>query len=362
MPCLRCMRPRDSAEPADEVLFRFVAGRCTTAEIIAVERWIELAASHARRVEALREIWNASAPAPARDLDRMWLRLRSEIERRPVLAIGAGHSRRTIEYQSRRRVFSARGLAIGSWAAVLVALVGGGAVLVARLGPAAPAHTLDAPRVYATRAAQTANILLNDGSRVMLAPQSVLRVPSDFGARERTVTIEGEGFFVVAHNAAMPFRAIAKGAVAQDIGTRFDLRAYEEEPGVKVIVAEGAVALGRTAGANIRGPEGVVLNRGERGSLGSTDSTVIVDRVSLRLVGWTDGRLSFVNTPLLEISRTIGRWYDLDVRVADPQLARRMITADFDTQSPREMVDALALAVGGVVKQEGRVLTVRAKP
>ena len=104
-----------------------------------------------------------------------------------------------------------------------------------------------------------------------------------------------------------------------------------------------------------------MVRRGERARLGPADSAVVLDRVSLRLVDWPEGRLSFVKTPLAEIARTIGRWYDLDVRVEGADLERRPITADFDSQSPREMIEALATAVVGEVEQHGRVLTIRAR-
>lgn len=358
------MTPGKVDEPNDELLFRYVADRCTAPERQELESWLRRDAGNANRVEEMRRIWWASRPSRARDIDRMWTRLRGATE---ISAASAPESdtpddplERPVHHAALASL-SPRGFPAGVWAAAIAVVVGGGALFVARarLTPADPAT----PHVYATGPAQTANVRLSDGSRVTLAPMSRLSVPDDFGRRERSVTVAGQGFFDVVHNAARPFRVRAKGAIAEDVGTRFDVRAYTEDSGVVVIVADGAVTLGRARrDTTMRGAEGVVVRRGERGRLADADSMTVVDRVSLRPVEWTEGRLSFVKTPLTEIARTIARWYDLDVRVASPELERRLVTADFSTQTPREMVEVLAIAVDGIVERHGRVLTIRAKP
>lgn len=358
------MTPGKLDDPIDELIFRYVANRCTAAERLELEGWLRRDAGNANRVEEMRRVWRASRPPRARDVDRMWTRLRAATEDRAASGLESDAPEDALERAVHHAALSSlapRGFPAGVWAAAIAVLVGGGALFVS--------HTREtsrdpaAPRVYATGPAQTANVRLSDGSRVTLAPMSRLSVPDDFGRRERLVTVQGQGFFDVVHDAARPFRVRAKGAIAEDIGTRFDVRAYDEDSGVVVIVAEGAVTLGRARpDTTMRGAEGVVVRRGERGRLGELDSTTVVDRVSLRPEGWTEGRLSFVKAPLTQIARTIARWYDLEVRVESRELERRLVTADFSTQSPREMVEVLAIAVDGVVERHGRVLTIRAKP
>lgn len=372
--------PPDS--PTDELLFRYVTGSCSSHEHAEVEGWLRRDPANGRRMEDIRRIRLASRPQPSRDVDRMWTRLHDATRRvesaaecvteplraRPARAGGAG------------RGFTAMPAAPVPAVVVAAAIVllAGGAFVALRThwAPVAPARV--SVQTYVTGPAQTANIRLRDGSTVRLAPESRLRVPDDYGDHARLVALDGEAFFSVIHDAAAPFRVRAKGAIAEDIGTRFDVRAYDDESGVVVIVADGAVAVGRTAASDTTGggfagdaglagdarsgAEGAIVRRGERARIGGPDSTTTVDRVPLRVMDWTDGRLTFDRTPLAEIARAIARWYDLDVRVADVALGRRLITADFDAQAPKEMVDALATATGAEVEQHGRVLTIRTKP
>jgi ferric-dicitrate binding protein FerR (iron transport regulator) len=347
--------------PTDDILFRFIAELCSASERGTVESWLRADPANGRRLDDVRRIWAASRPAVTRDVDRMWTRLRAGVES-AASSPGKSGNGHTAERTLPRIVrLSARTLPAATWAAAVVVFAAGAAIVASLSRSESPVHAAAAAHTYATGIAQTANVRLRDGTRVFLAPQSRLTVPDDFGGgTERLVELDGQAFFDVVHNAAHPFGARAKGAVAQDIGTRFDMRAYDDEPGVAVIVASGAVTLGHVASdSGSRGAEGVVLRRGERGRTDGPGGATTVDRVPLSLVDWTEGRLSFAKTPLAEVARTIGRWYGLDVRVPDAALRARLITADFDTQSPKEMVGALATAVGGTVVQEGRTLTIR---
>ena len=63
------------------------------------------------------------------------------------------------------------------------------------------------------------------------------------GGGTREVELEGEAYFAVVHDAARPFAVRAHGAVATDVGTAFDVRAYPEDAGARIAVTEGAVAV-----------------------------------------------------------------------------------------------------------------------
>ncbi len=294
----------------------------------------------------------ASRGKPSRDVDRMWTRLRGAIERESPRREARASEPRPANFRELQR----RPCPSAAWAAALALVVGGSALLILR--DRSPQRAASPEHIYATGPAQTAKVRLGDGSLVVLAPMSRLRVPADFGEQARVVTIEGEGFFDVEHNAAIPFRVRAKNAIAEDIGTRFDVRAYRDETGVAVIVAEGAVTLGQFRAGSAASAEGVVARAGQRARTGGPDGVTTVDQASVHLTDWTHGRLTFVKTPLAEIARTIGRWYDLDVRVADAATGRRLITAEFDAESPKAMADALALAIQGNVQQRGRTLII----
>jgi ferric-dicitrate binding protein FerR (iron transport regulator) len=221
------------------------------------------------------------------------------------------------------------------------------------------------PGEYRTSRGQYATIRLADSTAVTLAPESHLTVSARFADGVREISLEGEAIFNVRHDALHPFRVRTHGALVEDVGTRFDLRAYPDDAEVTVAVAEGSVSLGVDSAAAPatpahRSPATVVLRGGDVGMLGTQGTVASEHSPSVAgYLGWADGRLSFVDRPLPEVLRTIARWYDLDLRVDDAQLARRLVTADFVRQSASQMIDALAVAMDATVERRGRIVTLR---
>jgi transmembrane sensor len=206
-------------------------------------------------------------------------------------------------------------------------------------------------------------VLALDGATVVLGPESVLRISGSYGGRDRTVSLTGHAYFDVAHDAGRPFRVWAGGVLAEDIGTRFDIRAYARDSVMRLVVADGAVVMHtRRALADAshdsavpRSP--VVVTRGMMATAG-VDGVVRV-RSGLatdRYLSWSDGRLAFDDTPLPEVVAELSRWYDLDIRLGDPRLASRTLTASFD-DPPAAVLVALEGALGIRATRVGRVVT-----
>jgi transmembrane sensor len=362
-------------DPSDIAIARYIAGECSAAEAREIEPTLEWSPSLRQRVAEVRLLLGAAASSSLWDADRMWSELRAGTrnatparEDRGIAPVIAAPSDRSRSVGGLARISRESNFASFASAAAIVLVVAGAAAL--WLGtqrrPAMVAAPGQEPGHYSTTRGQYATIQLTDGSRVTLAPQSRLTIPAAFGPELREISLDGEAIFDVRHDAAHPFRVYAHGAQVEDIGTRFDLRAYADESVVTVAVAEGAVALGRarnvSTGTRERDVEGVVLRRGELGSLDKNGraSTTHAARVAAYL-GWATGRLSFVSRPLPEVLATIGRWYDLDIRVPDPALASRLVTAEFSTQSVGEMINALAIAMDASVERRARVVTLRPK-
>lgn len=91
--------------------------------------------------------------------------------------------------------------------------------------------------VYKTSDVQK-EFVLSDGSKIILEPQSELKLAKDFGSKTRTVSFTGKAFFSVAKNKSVPFIVDAKGFKVQVLGTQFNLDQKENN---KVYLKEGKV-------------------------------------------------------------------------------------------------------------------------
>jgi transmembrane sensor len=346
------------SHPFDALLARYVAGDCTDAEAREVERWAAEDPAHRARLEELRAIWQTAWPPAEPDIDAMWAGVRRTMR---ADRQRSGRFRRAFRVEARPWWRSP----LAAAAAVMVAV--GASLFLLRTSTHRPDGSVRSLAEYVTPRGQRATFRLSDGTQLMLAADSRLRVPADYGRGTREVYLDGEALFDVVHDAARPFRVRARHALAEDIGTRFDVRAYAEESAVAVAVAEGAVALGRadatTVGQRPREATAeLVLRQGEAGTLTPDGRvTTATGAAAAAYLAWADGRLRFVKTPLADAARTIGRWYDLDVRVEGGALASLPVTAEFGMQSADELLQELALAVGARVIRSGRVVTLQPK-
>ncbi|HWW87520.1 MAG TPA: FecR domain-containing protein [Vicinamibacterales bacterium] len=205
---------------------------------------------------------------------------------------------------------------------------------------------------FSTGRGERATVDLQDGSRVSLAPETELRVASV----GRRAYLTGEAVFFVKHDPTSPFRVFAPNGVAvQDIGTRFDMRAYPEEHTVRVAVAEGSVALQGDTLPNSMTLARVTLDRGSIAVVDSTGATTVKHQASIdEYLSWASGRLTFTDVRVADVLDEFSRWFDFDVRLGDEALADQRLTVTLDNVPPDVALDMIARAIGARVVREGR--------
>jgi transmembrane sensor len=329
-----------------------VSGELSGSDRARLDAWLARDPEHARLLGLLERVWVTAAEAPTPDAEtavrRLVERMAAEraarrVEPRFRWTAGANGGMARADGGTARRALLAAGIAalvvLGWWAG-------------AHRGPARVATADSAIPVteYATKRGQRLRLTLPDGSGVMLGPESVLRIAAGYGAGAREVELTGDGYFTVTHDAARPFRVRAANGVIRDLGTRFVVRARRGEPGVRVVVAEGSVALGRAASA-----DSVVLSRADLGDITASGELSRQRGVALGpWLAWTEGRLVFAAAPLPAVLAELGRWYDVDVRIADPRLATRTLTTTLQDESAAEALEQIRASLGAKLTRDGR--------
>jgi transmembrane sensor len=147
---------------------------------------------------------------------------------------------------------------------------------------------------------------LSDGTRFILDAASSIRFPVKFTAGERLVTITGQVWIKVKFDAAHPFRVSAKGQMLEDLGTEFNINAYDDEPYIRTTLIEGSVKVSKQQ-------QSVVLVPGQQAV---NDSQAIkVQKVNVDdIIAWKNGQTNFNDENIQEIMRAVSRWYGVDVR------------------------------------------------
>jgi transmembrane sensor len=170
---------------------------------------------------------------------------------------------------------------------------------------------------------QHKEITLSDGTIVYLNSGTELSYPRKFSSTKRQVVLKGEAFFEVAKAKSQFIVQTSEGTVSV-LGTRFNIWARNLQ--TRVIVEEGLV---RLAGNDISG--NVILTKNLMSEI-SQDQPPSKPRLinPEELLGWRSGKLIFRHTMLSEIMGEIGRYYDIDIAIENPELKTKTMTAVFD--------------------------------
>ncbi|MEA5127501.1 MAG: FecR domain-containing protein [Proteiniphilum sp.] len=148
------------------------------------------------------------------------------------------------------------------------------------------------------------NLTLSDGTEIWLNSGTQLDFPTEFTGNSREISVNGEIFINVAHNTEIPFVVHARDMDVYVQGTSFNISAYHDDSRKTVVLVEGKVKV-KTADNNT-----AELLPHEK--LEITDSDITKEYVNIsEYISWTRGILEFDETPISEILKKIGRYYNM---------------------------------------------------
>lgn len=195
----------------------------------------------------------------------------------------------------------------------------------------------------ATKPGERKQYVLPDGSRVTLNANSEIRYPALVLLTDtlRTVYLKGEAFFSVEKDPERPFVVHAKRSLTRVLGTRFNLKAYERDQSVTLVVQEGKVRF--SDAANKRQ---LILTANQRGVLDPTDLLIKDNVYANRYLAWKENKLVFENQPLSAVETALEAWYGIDVVIDNPQLKLNRYTGSFADKPVDEVLEAMRYAIG----------------
>jgi transmembrane sensor len=343
-----------------EAIARYLAGESTPTEANEIRKWLAADPRRDELIAALGESLNKLEAAPAADIDveAALRQVKARMDPAPLQLrprpTTTGAQRGALEASVPR--FNRRwSRTLTRLAATIVVVLG--VSLIWRASQENRAGTAGSGgRVYSTATGQTDSLQLADGTMVVLAPASKLTLARGYGSRARVVELNGEAFFDVKHDANRPFSVRAGAATIRDIGTAFVVRNTEGQT-VRVAVTSGSVVL---HASTKQASQGVVLQAGDLGLLDRSGQAVAQrGRVTDDDIAFTSGRLVFADATLDEVAAQLDRWYGIKLKIIDRELASRHVTATFDGDSARQVLNVIELALGARIELQGDTAIVR---
>ncbi|MCG6191006.1 FecR family protein [Maribellus maritimus] len=175
---------------------------------------------------------------------------------------------------------------------------------------------------------KTKHFFLPDSTEVWLNSESQLNYPENFERQEnRLVTLTGQAYFKVYHDAAHPFIVQTSQIDIRVLGTSFDVSAYPNEQTISSTLEEGSIALYNKTGNQLE-----KLVPGEQAVFNITNSTLVKNKIKTSdQTSWKVGKLVFRDTGITEVARKLERRFGYSISI-DPELQRTNPTYTFTVQ------------------------------
>lgn len=156
------------------------------------------------------------------------------------------------------------------------------------------------------RGSKVIDMTLSDGSHIWLNAGSSITYPTSFAVNERKVSMTGEAYFEIAHDASKPFTVLKGRTSIQVLGTKFNVKAYDDEKDTRVTLIEGSVKVNNNQNSLTIKPNDQAIVTSDAVSL---NNNVDVEAV----MAWKNGKFLFNNSSIESIMKDVSRWYDVEV-------------------------------------------------
>ena len=177
-------------------------------------------------------------------------------------------------------------------------------------------------------------VWLNHGSKMVY--------PQWFTGKTRTVRLEGEGYFEVAHDPAIPFIVESGEMVVKAVGTEFNVRAYKDDPDFETTLRSGKVIIQRKNKS--RELTLCDMSPGQHLVFDNTTNTFSLKTGELsKYTSWKDGKLIFKDDTMDKVAERLSRWYNVKVIIKDPEINEITCTATFIDESLSQVLEMMEI-------------------
>jgi transmembrane sensor len=183
-------------------------------------------------------------------------------------------------------------------------------------------------------------VQLPDGSIVYLAPNSNLQVSGDFGRQKRELSLTGEAFFDVKHDAKKPFIvSTANNLKVNVLGTSFNVYS-RKNINEEIKVATGLVGV---VGSNST----TFLKAGEQLNYSLTNNVARKSRVDARdAISLQNGTLYFSKSTTKQIAEKLERYYNIHIQVAPSAIKHHAFSGEIKDYGIARVLDGIGFVTG----------------
>ncbi len=309
---------------AKELIIRYLDGDISSGERNQLTQWMHLSEVNAAFYAEVKDTWETTIihANKVAGSEKEWQRFKSRLQ---------NGQQQVLQYSQR---------VLRAWQSVAAVLVVMVSVISWLLFQNIQQSKVLAAGVIKTvvPVGEKSQVVLPDGTVVWINSGSELSYSNVFGLHSRDVQLKGEAYFEVTKNTELPFIVLTKDCQVQVLGTRFNVKSYEENAFTETALAEGSVALTSKNGQR------AVMEPGQV-AVASSDGSISFKSLNIEnLICWKDHILRFDNTPLIDVVSQLERWYGVNIKIDNiAGLKDRRFTFTIKTESLSEILHVFQL-------------------
>ena len=321
----------------DLLLQKYLAGECSPSEQQQILDWSENMLQTSRVAVSTFE--------KERIRKRIWKRLRSA--RRPAIY----HT----HWFKAGLAACILGLLIYGWAAYLGSPV---------LKKTSELATLDSGSSQGTIQVKNTTdgpykVILEDGSAVILKPESTIHYPKHFSEKARIVLLSGEAFFDVSKNPKRPFFVYTGELITRVLGTSFTVKSFNSAKSVEVSVVTGRVSVYENTKKTAEKRNGIILSPNQKIRFDSQVKTLVPELVEEPVMVYQPQKKEsfiFEETPLAQVIARIQQVYGIEIVLESAAMEPCVFTGDLNELSLHSKLRMVCKSVNATYELRGTTL------
>lgn len=187
---------------------------------------------------------------------------------------------------------------------------------------------------------QRNEVILPDGTHVLLNAESSLKYGKHFNGRKRHVEFSGEAFFSVAKDPDAPFVVSMGDVSVTALGTSFNLKSYPSDQEIVSYLKEGKI---------------LVKSEAESIELLYPNQCVSYNRTTRKMqknlvenedvfISWCNRCLTLEDEPLENIVKTLERQYNIKIEITNETLKSQCFNGTVENYNLTNVLEFFALA------------------
>jgi len=185
---------------------------------------------------------------------------------------------------------------------------------------------------------QSKEITLPDGTKMLLEPNTTVKLDTGFNLLNRNLYLSGGAFFDVEKNASLPFVIHSDGFKVEVLGTAFYISDKDEYGRAKVSVVRGLVKVQS-------GKEESKLHPGETLVIATKEHVLTHVPFKLDFIQLPSAPILFDHTPITDVAQALEKRFEVHIKLKGNP-SKCSFTGSFDKESLDQIIRILKKAVG----------------